>query len=142
MTASEVIELAFTRNISTDHIKQSDIDTAQIRYVDAYIEGYDSESEFFNTYCKPVIAFGVATDIIHRIDMELSDRGIQQMLSDGAARPDMNAKSDLRREFARKRDQVIHTMTAEASDIEGVEILHEFELNAVYTHGNERDSGL
>lgn len=142
MTANEVIELAFTRNISTDHVLQSDIDTAKLRYVDAYIEDYDSESAFYADYCKPVIAYGVATDIINRIDMELTDRGVQRFDAQGATTPDNEAKFKLKREYARKRDKAIETMVMEAKQQAGVGILFDFEKNAVYTAGIVRDTGL
>jgi hypothetical protein len=87
MTAAEVISLALTRTIREGQIKASDINLARAKYVNAYLTGtIDEQSAFYTNYVKPVIAYGVIVDIWDRISVEFTDRGVQQMVAQGATR--------------------------------------------------------
>jgi hypothetical protein len=87
MTAAEVISLALTRTIREGQIKASDISLARAKYVNTYLTGtIDETSTFYANYVKPVIAYGVIVDIWDRISVEVTDRGVQQMLAQGATR--------------------------------------------------------
>jgi hypothetical protein len=68
-----------------EHVKQSDIDLAKARYVDAYISGnYLQNTTYYSNYVKPVIAYGVIVDLWPSIAVEVSDRGVQQLVAQGA----------------------------------------------------------
>lgn len=85
MTPSEVISTALVRALRPEHIKQSDIDIAKARYVDAYISGnYLQNTTYYSNYVKPVIAYGVIVDLWPSIAVEVSDRGVQQLVAQGA----------------------------------------------------------
>lgn len=85
MTPSEVISTALVRALRPEHIKQSDIDLAKARYVDAYISGnYLQNTTYYSNYVKPVIAYGVIVDLWPSIAVEVSDRGVQQLVAQGA----------------------------------------------------------
>jgi hypothetical protein len=85
MTPSEVISIALVRALRPEHVKQSDIDLAKARYVDAYISGnYLQNTTYYSNYVKPVIAYGVIVDLWPSIAVEVSDRGVQQLVAQGA----------------------------------------------------------
>lgn len=112
MTAADVVSLAFTRDISELHFKASDILLAQAQYVDAYIESYSEASTYFTTYCKPVIAYGVAVNVWERIAAEITDRGIVDMVTNGATRIDSVNKLALKSEYATTLNSLIELMVA------------------------------
>ena len=122
-TAAEVVSLAFTRNVSELHFKTSDITLAQYKYVDGYIEGYSETSTFFTTYCKPVIAYGCAVDCWERIASEVTDRGIVDMVTQGATRIDPNNKAALKSEYSKTLSKLIEIMVIEAESESGITVL-------------------
>ena len=117
MTAAEVINIAFTRNLSTGHITSSDIAIAKRNYVDKYISGYTVDSVFYNSFVKPVIAFGVATDIYNRIATEITDRGVVKMTPEGAQIVGSDDMNKTLREFETQRDNLIEIMCSEAETV-------------------------
>jgi len=137
MTAAEVISLAFTRNLDEKHIKASDIAIAQKRYVDAYISGYEEGGEggndFFDNYCKPVIAYGVVVDIFHRIATEVTDRGVVVFDTTGARSLSGEQLQAVKNEYATQRNYLIQSMVAEA-EVEGLTVIQSGTVQTVYSN--------
>jgi hypothetical protein len=123
MTASEVVSLAFTRNVSELHFKASDILLAQAQYVDAYISGFTEVSTFFTTYCKPVIAYGTVVLCFERVASEITDRGVVDMVTNGATRIDPTNKLALKNEYATVLNSLIELMVTKAESESGVTII-------------------
>jgi hypothetical protein len=114
MTPSEIIELALVRTMRPEHIKQADIDAAKARYVEAYISGnYQGATTYYNNYVKPVIAYGVIVDIWPAISVEVSDRGVQQLVNQGATRNDEAANAAWLH-YSRKLARAIDLMQRQA----------------------------
>ena len=116
ITKSEVISLALTRNLSTDHILDSDIDVAKKMYVDAYIDDVTYETTYYDDYVKPVIAFGVIVNIFNRIATEITDRGIVQMVNEGAQGLSDQSKVKTLNEYQLQLNHLIELMTDQADD--------------------------
>jgi hypothetical protein len=133
MTAAEVISLAFTRNLDVNHIKDSDITIAKQRYVDAYISGYDVESDFYENYCKPVIAYGVAVDVFNRIATEVTDKGITIFDTTGARSLSGEQLQTVKNEYATQRNYLIQSMVAAAEE-EGLEVLQSGKVQVLYSN--------
>ena len=111
MTAAEVIALAFTRNISAEHIKTADIDLATQRYVTNYITGtVATDTTFYTNYVKPVIAYGVAVDIFDRLAANITDRGIVMAQTQGMAIMDRENKAMLKNEYRKTLNSLIRLM--------------------------------
>ena len=143
MTAAEIIALAYTRNIATGHITQADIDVATREYVTKYITPTSATSTFYTSYVHPVIAFGVACDIFNRISSEITDRGVVEMLSDGARVMDAEGKRRTLGEYEATRDKLIEIMVEEAED-EGLTLVYEDDVEhcPVGFTGLEKDERL
>lgn len=125
MTASEVIQLAATRGLSVNHIKDTDIAISKKLYVTSYIEDtIDEDSTFFETYCKPVIAYGVIVQIWNRIATELTDRGTVQMAIQGAVQS-AEASNKALKEYSRTLSRLIDIMQEAAID-EGFEVVGDY----------------
>ena len=116
ITKSEVISLALTRNLSTEHILDSDIDVAKKMYVDAYIDDVTYETTYYDDYVKPVIAFGVIVNIFNRIATEITDRGIVQMVNEGAQGLSDQSKVKTLNEYQLQLNHLIELMTDQADD--------------------------
>ena len=115
MTPAEVITYALTRDLSTDNIKQSDIDVAAAMYA----EGYEETDDYY----KNVVAYGVIVNIWERINTEITDRGVVQMMSQGAQNPSWEDKQKSKQEYVRTLEQYIALMTGE--DVAEVSIMVE-----------------
>jgi len=116
ITKSEVVSLALTRNLSTDHILQTDIEIAKDMYVDAYLDDITYESTIYDTYVKPVIAFGVIVNIFFRVASEITDRGVVAMVSEGANGLDQESKLSLLGEIKMTLSKLIERMIAAAEE--------------------------
>lgn len=138
MTAQEVISLAFTRNLSTSHIKTSDIAVAQKMYVDAYITDAPTTGTgaLYVDYIKPVIAYGVAVNTFERIASEITDRGIVDQSPEGARIIDVAGRSKLRNEFQLMLDNLIDMMVEEADEA-GLTVM-EYDTSQIQFTGTER----
>lgn len=84
MTSSEIVDLVFTRNVDERSFTEGDIRLATNLYVDRYIYGYDTSSAYYSDFVKPVIAYGTVVMCFARFISEVSDRGLVEMLSEGA----------------------------------------------------------
>jgi hypothetical protein len=115
MTPAEVITYALTRDLSTDNIKQSDIDVAAAMYA----EGYEETDDYY----KNVVAYGVIVNIWERINTEITDRGVVQMMSQGAQNQSWEDKQKSKQEYVRTLEQYIALMTGE--DVAEVSIMVE-----------------
>jgi len=115
MTPSEVITYALTRDLSTDNIKQSDIDVAAAMYA----EGYEETDDYY----KNVVAYGVIVNIWERINTEITNRGVVQMMSQGAQNQSWEDKQKSKQEYVRTLEQYIALMTSE--DVAEVSIMVE-----------------
>lgn len=139
MTAAEVVSLAFTRNMSELHFKTADITQAQDMYVDEYVAEYDESSTFFTTYCKPVIAYGCAINCFERIASEITDRGVVDMISNGASRIDPINKAALKSELRRTLTRHIKLMmdAAELAGLTVIDISYDLIQGSTQTTYNE-----
>lgn len=126
MTAAEIINIAFTRPINPDLIKQVDIDAARKRYVDYYVT--DADDDFY-AYSETdnVIAYGVAFDLFERIDKDLSDRGVVKLSIQGVAPVQGDEKKALKRDIYKRLLIAMETMIDKA-DNEGYTIDNEDEI--------------
>lgn len=115
MTPSEVISTALTRNIDVANIKQGDIDIAAAMYA----EGYSETDDYYNE----VVAYGVIVNIWERINFEITDRGIVDMISQGASNPGWETKQKAKQEYVKTLEQYRSLMTSAAPV--GVSILVE-----------------
>lgn len=126
MTAAEIINIAFTRPINPDLIKQVDIDAARKRYVDYYVT--DADDDFYAySETENVIAYGVAFDLFERIDKDLSDRGVVKLSIQGVAPVQGDEKRALKRDIYKRLLIAMETMIDKADD-EGYTIDNEDEI--------------
>lgn len=116
ITKSDIINLAFTRNISTEHITDADVAVAVSMYVDAYVDDVTDASSIYDDYVKPVIAYGVAVNIFDRVASEITDRGVVQMVTDGATVISDTSKAAMKREYVMTLNQLIKKMVDAADD--------------------------
>lgn len=123
ITKSEVISLALTRNLSDDHILDSDISVAVEMYVNAYLDNITYLSSIYDAYVKPVIAFGVIVNIFHRISYEITDRGMVAMVSQGTSTVDRDGKLDLQAEIRTHLYKLIKIMI----EADGKTVTQEFQ---------------
>lgn len=122
ITKDEIVALAFTREVSTEHILDADIAVAVKRYVDAYVEDVTDASDIYDDYVKPVIAFGVAVDIFNRIASEITDRGVVSMVTDGATIISDTTKAATLAEMKDTLNDLIELMT-DAADTAGMTLV-------------------
>ena len=125
---SEVIEIALSRNISEELIRDRDIEAAQIDYLKKYVgadlydlvvANADSDyDDFITDYVKPVLAYGVIYNIFDRISAEVSDRGVVQMLSEGATVMDAEGKIRAKQEYLSTLVVYLEKMTDYLGDSE------------------------
>ena len=116
ITKSDIVDLAFTRNVSTEHFTDADVAVATDMYVNAYVEDVTSASTIYDDYVKPVIAYGVAVNVFDRIASEITDRGVVQMVTDGATVIGADAKSAMKKEYTTTLNQLIKKMVEAADD--------------------------
>jgi len=137
ITKSEIIETALTRNISEDHILDTDISTAVAKYVTPYVTSpIDVDGSFYDNYVKKVISFGVIVDIWNRIAFEITDRGIVQMHMQGAGAINEQNKTLLKAEYSNTLNTLIEIMVAAAVDA-GLNVV-KYDNNLVGYSGQER----
>ena len=120
MTPQQVIDTALTRNLDPLHIKQADIDLSASMYAD----GYDSDDSYYNE----VVAYGVIVNIWERISTEITDRGVVQMISQGASIPDFEARQRVKQEYRETLERYQALM--EGVEYEGV-IMTSAEINTM-----------
>lgn len=126
ISPSEIITLALSRNVSPDHIRTTDIQVAEWEYVRGYIgadlyalvkenkdNAYDS---FIDEYVKPVLSYGVVFNIFERLTSEISDRGVVQMLSEGATVMDAESRFRSKQEFLNSLVVYLEIMTKYLDD--------------------------
>lgn len=95
LTETEVFSIAFNRNVSNNLLKQSQIDSSYINWVYDWIDGdflslvkenedgnYD---EFIHNYIKPIWAWGVLYNNYNYIMLNITDKGVIQLLVEGTA---------------------------------------------------------
>ena len=114
MTSSEIIDLVFTRNINENTFTETDIRLATEIYVNKYIRGYDIASDYYEKYVKPVIAYVTVVMCFGRTISELSDRGLVEMLSEGARAISEATQSMVLREYEDALYLHIQLMVGEA----------------------------
>ena len=116
ITKSEILNLAFSRNISEDLIKDSDVTSAIRKFVLPYLgEVSDVTGTLYMTYVKPVIAYGVAWLVFDKISTEVSDRGVVALLSSGATLPNQETKLASKNAIMTTLQQLIDQMCEQAS---------------------------
>ena len=116
ITKSEILNLAFSRNISEDLIKDSDVTSAIRKFVLPYLgEVPDVTGTLYMTYVKPVIAYGVAWLVFDKISTEVSDRGVVALLSSGATLPNQETKLASKNAIMTTLQQLIDQMCEQAS---------------------------
>ena len=122
ITKTEIVSLAFTRNVSESHITDADVAVAVAMYVDAYVSGVTDLSTIYAAYVKPVIAYGVAFNVFDRIASEITDRGVVQMVTEGATVISDQAKLAMKREYSETLNRLIKMMV-DAADTAGMTII-------------------
>lgn len=94
ITKDEVVNLVFNRNVDGNILKPSMVDLAQFKYLqkylgDLYNDILDSEDDDYNDfvedYVKPVIAWAVLYENFDYISLNITDKGILQMVVEGTA---------------------------------------------------------
>ena len=90
-------------------------------YVDAYINDVTSASTYYDDFVKPVIAYGVIVNIFNRIATEITDRGIVQMVNDGAQSLDTESKNRTLNEYQMQLNHLIELMVDEADEADLVD---------------------
>jgi hypothetical protein len=126
ITPSEIRDLALTRNISQEHFTATDIEAAQWHYIRGYL-GTDLYAEivgatgsaydtFTNDYIKPVLAFAVVVNTFERFTSEVSDRGVVQMLSEGATVMDADSRLRTKEEFMKILNILLEKMTTHCDE--------------------------
>jgi hypothetical protein len=125
ITPSEIRDLALTRNISQEHFTATDIEAAIWHFVrgylgeDLYAEIVNDPSEyedFINDYIKPVLAFAVVVNTFERFTAEVSDRGVVQMLSEGATVMDSDSRLRTKEEFMKILIVLLEKMTTHCDE--------------------------
>lgn len=121
ISPDEVINIALSRNISDEHIREADIEVAEWEYVRSYIgeDLYDLVKantanvydDFIEDYVKPVLAYGVVFNIFERLVAEISDRGVVQMLSEGATVMDAESRQRTKHEYLKALVVYLEKMT-------------------------------
>ena len=120
ITAREVADIALTRTVSVDHFTQSDIQAAVWHYVRGYlgtdlyaeiVDNIDDYETFIKDYIKPVLAYGIVVNTFERFTAEVSDRGVVQMLSEGATVMDSDSRSRTKQEFLQVLVILLEKMT-------------------------------
>ena len=111
------IEKYFARNIDISFIKKEHFSVAESMYLFPYfVSPFEYKEDFFNLYVKPVIALGVIVNLFHTMSVEFSDRGLIEMISEGAR----TAVSDKQREVLSEYEQMlfnnIETMITKAPE--------------------------
>ena len=125
ITKSEIVTLAFNRNISTDLIKDADITSAIRKFVLPYLGTLpDVDGDLYMTYVKPVIAYGVAWLVFDKLSTEVTDRGVVAMLSTGATLPQAEVRLASKNAIMTTLQELIDQMVeeADADEIEGGDI--------------------
>ena len=116
ITKSEILTLAFSRNISEDLIKDADVTSSIRKFVLPYLGSVpDVTGTLYMTYVKPVIAYGVAWLVFDKISTEVSDRGVVALLSSGATLPNQETKLASKNAIMTTLQQLIDQMCEQAS---------------------------
>ena len=126
MDRNEIISLAFNRGLSPDLITDADIDQATTTYVYRYFSDYDADLLELSEV-KLVIAYGVAFDILERIDVEVTDRGITRLNINGTGIANDVDKTALKRSYYSRLMRAIQTMI-EAGEDDGYTAQNEDEV--------------
>jgi hypothetical protein len=84
-----------------------------------YADGYEETDDYY----KNVVAYGVIVNIWERINTEITDRGVVQMISQGAQNQSWEDKQKSKQEYVRTLEQYIALMTGE--DVAEVSIMVE-----------------
>ena len=108
LTEREVYQFAFNRNMSDNLILQTQIEAAYKSWIVDYfgnnfaakIKANESNAldELIESYVKPIWSFGVLHDNFYHITMNITDKGVIQMLIEGTA----NVMSDTRLATAKR----------------------------------------
>jgi hypothetical protein len=115
MDRNEIISLAFNRGLSADLITEADINQATATYVKRYFSDYDADLLELPEV-KLVIAYGVAFDILERIDVEATDRGINRLNTTGSNAASDNDKTSFKRNYYSRLMRAIQTMIEAGED--------------------------
>ena len=117
ITKSEILSLAFSRNISEDLIKDADVTSSIRKFVLPYLgEVPDVTGTLYTTYVKPVIAYGVAWLIFDKLSTEVTDRGVVAMLSTGATLPNQETRLASKNAIMVTLQQLIDQMCEQADE--------------------------
>lgn len=111
MLVSEVITAAFTRKVDTAQIKESDVAMAEFKYIRAiltenlYNEVVANTSPYttlITDYIKPCLAYYTKFLVFNDFFAEVSDRGINQLLSTNAQPVSSQTRTDIREDVLNK----------------------------------------
>ena len=117
ITKSEILSLAFSRNISEDLIKDADVTSSIRKFVLPYLGSVpDVTGTLYMTYVKPVIAYGVAWLVFDKLSTEVTDRGVVAMLSTGATLPQAETRLASKNAIMETLQQLIDQMCEQAGE--------------------------
>ena len=117
ITKSEILTLAFSRNITEDLIKDSDVTSSIRKFVLPHLGSVpDVTGTLYTTYVKPVIAYGVAWLIFDKLSTEVTDRGVVAMLSTGATLPQAETRLASKNAIMTTLQQLIDQMCEQADE--------------------------
>jgi hypothetical protein len=90
LSEQELYEFVFNRSISENLIKETQIIAAKTQWIDAYLPAQflldvAENNDFINTYIKPIWAWGVLYSNFNYISVNITDKGVIQMLVEGTA---------------------------------------------------------
>lgn len=92
ITAQEVLSIVSTRNIDAGHILPAEILIAENDYIraavgstlyNAVVADTVTYATFINDYIKPVLSYGILSNIWQRIGVEVTDRGVNRFTGEG-----------------------------------------------------------
>ena len=101
--ADEIITIVSTRNIDTGHILPAEIAIAENDYIKkaigddlytAVVGDLVTYADFITDYIKPVLAYGVLSNIWNRLGVEITDRGINGFTGEGITTPQVQDKAN------------------------------------------------
>jgi len=101
--ASEIITIVSTRNLDEGHILPAEIAIAENDYIKkaigddlytAVVGDLVTYADFITDYIKPVLAYGVLSNIWNRLGVEITDRGINGFTGEGITTPQVQDKAN------------------------------------------------
>ena len=124
ITKDEVVNMFFNRNVDSSILKSTMIELSSFKYLNTYlgdlyndiIENENGDyTDFIEDYIKPVLSWAVLYDNFEYITLNITDKGIIQMVVEGTANLiGHDARYDFKMEIKRNLFSFIHKMQNKA----------------------------